>query len=276
MKLLLGTQLYPWSQHYGSQKQNLTDHWDEVLTQIAASGFDAFEYGFHSLEEVHQIVPILRRQKLVMQAYYCGGPLHNEQAAATVRRMVAVGILAAQKTGINTVVVNPDPLDWTQPVDKNDAQLIIQAKALDRVGAGLRAKGIRLAYHTHDTEMRQGAREFHAMMTRTDPKNVGLCLDTHWVYRGAGHSQVALESILALYGSRVRALHLRQSSQGVWTECFGPGDIDYRRIVRLLKAARFKGPITLEQARENGTPRLLSMVESHRRSVRYLRKLFDL
>jgi len=43
-----------------------------------------------------------------------------------------------------------------------------------------------------DAELRQGGREFHHMLTATNPDDVKLCLDAHWIYRGCGDSQVAV------------------------------------------------------------------------------------
>ena len=60
----------------------------------------------------------------------------------------------------------------------------------------------------------------HASTMAKPGRDVGmkLCLDTHWIYRGAGNSNVALFDILKLYGDRVVSLHLRQSVGGVWSE----------------------------------------------------------
>lgn len=94
--------------------------------------------------------------------------------------------------------------------------------------------GITLAYHNHDAEMREGAREFHHMLTGTNPENVKLCLDAHWIYRGAGNSQFALFDIVELYCDRIVERHLRQSHDGIWSEVFGAGDIDYTSLTVML------------------------------------------
>jgi len=82
--------------------------------------------------------------------------------------------------------------------------------------------GLTLSYHNHDIELRNAAREFHHMMVGTDPAYVTLCLDAHWIYRGAGNSAVALFDVLKLYGPRITELHLRQSKDNIWTETFRP------------------------------------------------------
>jgi inosose dehydratase len=103
---------------------------------------------------------------------------------------------------------------------------------------------------------------------------VSLCLDTHWVYRGAGNSMVALEDIIRLYATRVAELHLRQSRGGVWSETLDEGDIDYLEVARILAGRGVKPHLVLEQAIEASSPRSLDVVEAHRRSVAYTRRVF--
>ena len=134
--------------------------------------------------------------------------------------------------------------------------------------------GLTLAYHNHDAEMRKSAREFHHMMLGTDAKNVSLCLDSHWVFRGSGDSQVCLFDIVKLYADRVVELHLRQSQRGVWTEAFGPGDIDYARLVKMLLERKVRPHVVLEQAVEAKSAKTLGPVEAHAKGVAYTAKVF--
>jgi inosose dehydratase len=123
-------------------------------------------------------------------------------------------------------------------------------------------------------ELQYAAREFHHMMLATDPRALSLCLDVHWVYRGAGHSQVALFDVVKLYGSRVAELHLRQSTGNVWSEAFGDGDIDYRELVKRLVALGVRPNLVLEQGPEGTTPQTMGTAAVHQRSVRYVRDVF--
>jgi inosose dehydratase len=112
------------------------------------------------------------------------------------------------------------------------------------------------------------------MMVGTDPACVTLCLDAHWIYRGSGNSQVALFDVLKLYGSRVTELHLRQSKDNIWTEMFGDGDIDYKRVAKYLLDIGVKPHIVLEQAVEAGSPKTTGSVEALRKSCQYARQIF--
>ena len=168
--------------------------------------------------------------------------------------------------GSKIIVTNPSPIRWGGPDDKNDAQLRIQAAALDRLGAELRKLGLALAYHNHDAELRQGGREFHHMLTATDPDNVKFCLDAHWVFRGCGDSEVAVFDALAHYYERIVEVHLRQSQDGVWTEAYAmSGDIDYSRLFEYLTARKITPHFVLEQAVEAKSSNKIIVTEAHRR-----------
>jgi len=112
------------------------------------------------------------------------------------------------------------------------------------------------------------------MMVGTDPACVTLCLDAHWIYRGAGNSQVALFDVLKLYGPRITELHLRQSKDGIWTEAFGEGDIDYQAVAKHLQEINVRPHIVLEQAVETGSPKTMSIVDAFQKSSQYARQVF--
>ena len=112
------------------------------------------------------------------------------------------------------------------------------------------------------------------MMLATDPAHVTLCLDAHWMYRGADNSALALFDIAKLYGRRISELHLRQSTTNVWTESLGDGDIDYLRLAQYMAGIGIRPHLVLEQMPEKATPNTMDAVESHRRSRRYVDRVF--
>jgi inosose dehydratase len=76
------------------------------------------------------------------------------------------------------------------------------------------------------------------------------------------------------YGPRLGSLHLRNSTNGIWSESLGDGDLDYRAIASKLAALKFDGPLIVELAIETGTPQTRPLVESMRISREYLRAIF--
>lgn len=273
--LHVATNTYPWGTFARRANRTYPPHSDALLGDIAASGIAGYEPSAKSAAEFDGLAARLKAHGLEMRSLYVNSTLHDDtQAEASLAEIVAIARRAAE-LGTKIIVTNPSPIRWGGPENKTDAQLRTQAQALDRLGATLRPLGLTLAYHNHDIELRHGGREFHHMLTATDPRHLKLCLDAHWVYRGCGNSQVALFDAVEHYGARIVELHLRQSRDGVWTEEFtAEGDIDYRRLRDWLRAKNLSPLLVLEQAVEKGTPQALDGVEAHRRSAAAVRALF--
>ncbi len=254
----------------GRDKQNAKIAFDDELAGLAAAGVNGLEPGLGSADQVEGLAAQLAKHKIELRSIYTGSSLTDPANVDKERERIVALAKRAREVGTKIVVTNPSP----NRQGKSDEQLKTQAAALNKLGHELAGLGMKLAYHNHDVELQFAAREFHHMMVGTDPEAVSLCLDAHWVYRGAGHSQVALFDVLKLYGSRVSELHLRQSTGNVWSEAFGDGDIDYRELVRKLRAISIRPLLVLEQGPEGETPQTLEVAEVHRRSVRYVREIF--
>jgi inosose dehydratase len=265
---------YPWGTFYAREKKDFNGLLDAGLAEVKASGNDGFEPGVGGLEQIEPMLPLLKKHGLAMRSLYVNSTLHDAgQVDKSIEEVLATAT-KAKAFGTRIIVTNPSPIRWGGPENKTDEQLKVQAAALDKLGAGLKKMGLILAYHNHDIELRNAAREFHHMMVGTDPAHVTLCLDAHWIYRGSGNSQVALFDVLKLYGPRVTELHLRQSQNGVWTEAFGPGDIDYQRLADYLLQIGVKPLLVLEQAVEAGSPKTMNAVEAFQKSTEYTRRVF--
>lgn len=273
-KLHVACNQYSWSVFYAREKKDFNTSLDAGFADVAASGIDGFEPGVGGLEQIEPMLPLLKKHGLEMRSLYVNSTLHEPAEADKSIEAVLSVAAKARTAGTRIIVTNPSPLQWGGQANKTDEQLTTQAQALDKLGARLKAMGLTLAYHNHDMELRNAAREFHHMMVGTDPGNVTLCLDAHWVYRGSGNSQVALFDVVRLYGSRVTELHLRQSQNGVWTETFGPGDIDYPRLADALLKTGVKPLLVLEQAIEGGSPNTTKPVEAFQKSTAYVRQVF--
>ncbi|MBN1422154.1 MAG: sugar phosphate isomerase/epimerase [Planctomycetes bacterium] len=273
-KLHLATNQYPWLTFYGREGRDFNASLDDVLGEVASTGLDGYEPLLNGPDDVDRLAPLLAKHRLEMRSLYVNSTLHTAGDAETSIASIIAIAEKAKTIGARIIVTNPNPIRWGGTEDKTDEMLRVQAKALDALGAKLAAMGLVLAYHNHDAELRNAAREFHHMMVGTDPKHVTLCLDAHWIYRGAGNSAVAVADIVGLYGRRISEIHLRQSAKHVWTEAFGDGDIDYRAIASRLLRIRVAPHLVLEQAVEAATPKTLTAVEAHRRGASYARDVF--
>lgn len=269
----IACQAYTWFSFLRRENISWEEQPEASLERLRESGLTGLEPSFKEAGEVPAWASACKDGAVWTRSMYVNSLLHEEeQWEKSVADALAIA-KAAKGMGIRIVVTNPSPIQWGEPEDKTDAQLLLQAQALEHLGRALSKEGMQLAYHTHDMEMRQGAREFHHMLLHTDPAYVHLCLDAHWVYRGAGNSEVALFDIVKLYGERIIELHLRQSHGGIWSEVFEAGDIDYPRLMEAMQRLRLSPHMVLEQAAEEGTPQTMTAVEAIAKSLAYTREL---
>jgi len=273
-KLHLACNQYPWTVFYARDNLDFNQELDKGLSEVAASRFDGYEPLANNPQELDRLGPLLKKHSLEMRSLYVNSILHErDKAQASIESVLAIA-RKAKELGTKIIVTNPSPIRWGGPENKDDAQLRVQGAAIEKLGRELKAMGLTLAYHNHDIELRNAAREFHHMMAGTDPEYVTLCLDAHWIYRGAGNSAVALFDVLKLYGSRVTELHLRQSKDNIWTETMCDGDIDYPALAKHLLRIGVRPHLVMEQAVETGSPKTMSTIEAFQKSSQYTRQVF--
>ncbi len=273
----LSCNTYPWMTFLRRENRDFDAELSVVAADIAAMGFTDIEPILEDVRTINTYAELMAATGLKMTSAYMNSVLHEAEAAAqSIDHVVAVAAEAKRRFGTRILVTNPSPISWGGPENKTDDQIKIQGQALDQLGAALRAEGVTLAYHNHDSELRLGAREFHHMLASTDPANVKFCLDAHWVFRGCGDSSVAVFDALELYGDRIVELHLRQSTNGIWDEAFSAqSDIDYQRLFDYLAEHDIQPLLTMEQAVEDGSPTQHNGISAHQASYRALLEMLE-
>ena len=242
--------------------------------QLMSSAFKKLEPVIDSFEYFEEVKTSIDWKSFDIMSVYLNAILHEQKTLNQKISQVREIAKFYAKLGAKIIIINPSPISWEETVDKTDDELNTQVKALDLLGTSFAEMGLLLAYHNHDAEMRNRGRELHWILQKTNPQYLRYCLDCHWIYRGSGNNSKELFRIIDLYADRIIELHLRQSSNGIWTEFFKEGDIDYREIARALKYKKIKPRLVLEQAVEKGTPNTMSIDESHRLGVQYANKIF--
>jgi inosose dehydratase len=264
MKIIgVSTQLYVWSQISGDKSL------EQKLSEVASAGYDGAETDLGAVaspEKMKEVKAIFDRLSLKPSSLYSGGVFHEaESAKATVADIIKSAEFASQM-GCPSITVNPNP----KGAEKTDDELKVQAEYLNKLGEGLKAKGMFLAIHNHTPEIVSNAREFRSYCDLTDPNFVSVCIDTHWVYRGGVDPFKLTEE----YGNRIKSMHIRNSTGGVWSEDFGDGDIDYRAYRDLLEKINYNGWVTVELAYEGQTKITRPLAENAKLSREYIRKIF--
>lgn len=265
---LVGSNIYGWSQYYQRQGMSVYERLPEVVSALRDCGYDYLEnfMDLNNPENNAKFADILKEKGLKPVSLYVGARLHEkEKADQTVQKIVDCARVC-KAAGFAIIVCNPDPIDRK----KTDEELQTQAKALNDLGAGLSAIGIKLAIHNHLPEMQDDARELKVDLDKTEKTKVGFCYDVHWVFRGG----IKPQDFLPKYGDRVVCWHLRQSRNNVWYEVLDDGDIDFKWIANYIKTQKLPKLLTVELAIENNTQITRSVVENHKISREYVRKIF--
>jgi inosose dehydratase len=159
------------------------------------------------------------------------------------------------------------------------------ARGVEQVARAVRDEtGLRTVFHHHCAAFVETPEEIDALLQRTDPSLVGLCLDSGHATYGGG-SPVEL---FDRYRSRVWHVHFKDCEprvarrareeewdyhtalrHGVFCE-LGRGAVDFRALVRALEAAGYRGWVVVEQ---DVLPAMGAPLQSAIRNREYLRRL---
>ena len=268
----LSVQIYVWIQQFQSQKRTIAEGLDEALTAIHHAGYRRVELMTDCFRPdlCARTLGLLKDEQLEIPTLYAGSTLH--EALEGEKSITAITQAAKELTGagLRWIVTNPSPKPRGER--KTDAELDLQARNLNRLGAELHKQGVQLMVHHHTPELVDNAREWRFQLQHTDPQLVSCCVDVNWAVRGGQEPLAFLREV----GKRLASLHLRNDQQGVWLEDFGAGDIDYSKIGDYLQEIGFAGYLVVELAYEKSTKITRSLEEDLRLSRLYAEKVFGL
>ncbi|MCL2306343.1 MAG: sugar phosphate isomerase/epimerase [Planctomycetaceae bacterium] len=261
---------YTVANYYGRDGVDFVQNLDRCLAEMKSVGADGLEAMIHTAADSEKYGSALKKQDMELRSIYMSVNLHDKNVCDSEIERVLTSVKKAMEYGLKVIVINPAVKEG-----KTDAELILQSQNFDKAGEEIRKLGAKLTFHYHTTELLFAGREFHHLLCGTKPENLGLCFDVHWSFRASGNSAVAAYDHARLYGDRVVEFHLRQSKDGVWTELFGDGDIDYQWVADHVAKFGKKPHIVLEQAAEKETPNTMKAAEVFKISMETTRKMFD-
>ncbi|HVY91330.1 MAG TPA: sugar phosphate isomerase/epimerase family protein [Bryobacteraceae bacterium] len=266
----IACQCYVFEQDYGSRKQKTIDHVDEILATVAGAGFHAVELtsNYFPPDKTADSLALIDKHGLALPIAYIGGPMHDDRWHHTYDLALAMADRLKPHPGLEAISFNCDPKPKAEA--KTDAELEVEAQALETLGTDLKKRGLRLLVHAHAPEMANHAREWRYFVHHTTPADVGICLDTHWVFRGGEN----VLDILNEAGTRIGDVHVRNSTNGIWMEDVGDGDVDYKAVATALKKLKYKGWLTVELAWDPTTPHTRPLGENLKRSREYVERIF--
>lgn len=272
--------------------------YEQVLEEIAASGYAGTElgdWGFMPTEPALLRDRLGRRRLAMVGAFVTTRLADPRSYEASVRTAVETArLLSAVGNGARPVIVlsdepTADPARTStagrvQPaLGLTGRQWDDAARGVERIAAAVRDEaGLRTVFHHHCAGYVETPDEIDALMQRTDPSLVGLCLDSGHATYGGGS---AVE-LLSRHRARTWHVHFKDCEpqiadrarqerwdyqdalrHGLFCE-LGRGSVDFPALLRDLQAADYDGWIVVEQ---DVLPAMGSPVASATRNRRYLK-----
>ncbi len=275
-----------------------TEGYEQVLDEMRETGYVGTElgdWGFMPTDPAALNREIKRRNLAMLAAFVpvelsnAGQHAEGEGSAVRTARLLAA-------TNPNAFIVLADD-NGKDPVRTRNAGRITPEQGLSEAGwqtfaAGVdrvaravhEATGLRTVFHHHCAGFVETPAEIDQLLSRTDPKIVGLCFDTGHYRFGGGDPLAGLQQHYA----RVWHVHFKDHSPAVAAQArakgwdyfeavrhgifceLGQGDVAFPAIVHSLRERGYSGWIVVEQ---DVLPGMGSPKESAQRNRDYLRSV---
>jgi inosose dehydratase len=274
--------------------------YEQVLDEIAQSGYVGTELGDWGFmpTEPGQLREELRQRGLGMAGAFVTTPMADPRSwdASLERAVTTASLLGAVAAGTPPVIVlsdepTADPRRAaaagrvTGDIGLSNAHWNAVAPAINRIARAVRDEtGLRTVFHHHCAGFVETPQEIDALMERTDPTLVGLCLDTGHATYGGG----APADLLKRYRERIWHVHFKDCDpqvaararaeawdyqtalrHGLFCE-LGKGSVDFAGLLRQLEKTDYHGWIVVEQ---DVLPAMGAPLDSARRDRSYLSKI---
>jgi inosose dehydratase len=242
-----------------------------VMDEIAESGYAGTElgpWGFYPTDP-RQLAGEIRSRGLKLASAFCPVDLTIVGGYESAQETAMMTADLIQTQGVNELIladkwrpVRAVIAGRATPADELPlGTWSVMADGLNRLGARLADRGMKAVFHHHVATYVETAAEINRLLALTDPRFVGLCLDTgHAVFGGADPIE-----ILRRWGNRVGYIHLKdvdstalaraRSARLGYDACIragvfcplGQGCVDFPEIFRLLRLADYQGWLIVEQ-----------------------------
>lgn len=270
----------------------------QVLDEIAASGYTGTElgdWGFMPTDPAALRRELARRNLAMLGAFVTTRLVDPHSHEPSVRTAVETArLLSAVADGARPVIVlsdeptaDPGRSRAAGRVDPSlgltERQWDDAARRVERIAAAVRDEtGLRTVFHHHCAGYVETPAEIDALMARTDPSLVGLCLDSGHATYGGG----APLDLLARHRARTWHVHFKDCDGGIAARArgerwdyqtalghglfceLGRGVVDFPALLAELRALRYDGWIVVEQ---DVLPSMGAPLESATRNRTYLR-----
>ena len=274
--------------------------YEQVLDEIAQTGYVGTElgdWGFMPSDPGRLRDELAGRRLAMVGAFVTTRLVDSRSYGETRKRAVATGrLLAAVAQETPPVIVLSDE-PTADPHRARAAGRVTPALGLpgewwDTAAAGIEdiaravrdEVGLRSVFHHHCATFVETPQEIDALMQRTDPSLVGLCLDTgHATYGGGSPAD-----LLRRFRERIWHVHFKDCDPRVAAQAraeawdyqaalkhglfceLGKGSVDFASLLRGLEDTGYDGWIVVEQ---DVLPAMGAPLDSARRNRQYLQTI---
>jgi inosose dehydratase len=272
----------------------------QVLDEIAETGYVGTElgdWGFMPTSPGQLREELARRRLDMVGAFVTTRLVDPASYDASADRAVETARLLAPAGGAlaPVIVLSDEPTAdperarlagrVTPDLSLSDDQWDVAAEGVERIARAVQDEtGLRTVFHHHCAGFVETPQEIDALLERTDPELVGLCLDSGHATFGGG-SPVDL---LTRHRDRIWHVHFKDCDptiaararddewdyqtalrHGVFCE-LGRGSVDFAALLRTLDRTGYDGWVVVEQ---DVLPGMGAPADSARRNRRYLREI---
>jgi inosose dehydratase len=278
----------------------------QVLDEMAAAGYDGTElgdWGFLPTDPAALAADLRQRELALIAAFVPVALARADAIDEGMARAVRTARLLSEASRRDPVGQAGEPLlvlaDDNASVPSrtakagrirtgdglNESEWDFYAERSGRIATAVRdATGLRTVFHHHCGGYVETPEEIDALMSRTDPSLLGLCLDTgHLMFAGGDPI-----TMLSQYGERIWHVHFKDCEpalaaqsrvegwdyhtsvrRGIFCE-LGRGMVPFARVLDILRNRHYDGWVVVEQ---DVLPGLGTPAASAARNRTFLRRL---
>ena len=244
-----GLGIVTWVVRANRNKQKLD--WPEILSDIAAGGFDGVEPFTQSAlpvtdENMARLESLLPEHKLRVASIYWADRFHLPEEHDRIRKDCHRFLGYLKRFGSGRLTIGPPG-----PSPDETKAISNMAKIMNEVGKiALEQYGIKTGVHNHVDGLIENPRQIDQLMEETDPRYFNLSPDTAQIWMGGGDPLRMLDKykrrIVYIHYKDIRAYHrgLRGYLDNVIE--LGRGILDFPAMHRILKSVNYRGWITID------------------------------
>jgi inosose dehydratase len=226
--------------------------WSDILTDIAAAGFDGFEpfttptlpVNDANMSALETLAP---QHKLRMSGIYWADEFHKAEKFDALVRESRRFLGYLKRFGADRLIIGPP----TPVVEDEKKSISNMARLMNAVGkVALNEYRIKVGVHPHVSGLIENPRQIDQLMEETDPRYFNLAPDTAQIWMG-GADPVRLidkykQRVVYLHYKDIRAYHRGLPNYLENVVELGRGVIDFPAIHQILKGVHYKGWITID------------------------------